>query len=461
MNSTGREVSMRVFAFVAVGTVLLQAVAVRGADDGPFEFVQSSLMRSTPRGVFVAFMGDYLTPAVSGNWGAWGAAGKGWKPHDPARRNSGARRDIASCFYPAIGPYDMSDPDVADYHCQLLKMTGIDGISFNVGLFQHNLWQQKSMRIYVAAMQRYGLKGIIRFENKAYAKTYPVHEEALAAACADMDAWMKLIGPIQYRIAGRPVFMLFSFKLSPKELETWKTHFPSADRPIIITYSSHAQYKGVVDGLFGWCGLEPHFLTDHLPYRAYVTPELARQNEQAERLRAADLLTSGQISVYMAGVSPGFDDIGCWGWGTGPRKVDRDDGRTYAYRWEKTLATNLQLVFIPTWNDWAEGTTIEPSVEYGDQYLRMTREYAARFKSTAASAGDFLLPIWIYKVRKTTSDAAALRDMSAASDAIAAGDYRRAESIVAPWAARLKVETIEPWDRAAAGGEATAARTAD
>jgi hypothetical protein len=38
---------------------------------------------------------------------------------------------------------------------------------------------------------------------------------------------------------------------------------------------------------------------------------------------------------------------------------------------------------VSTFNEWIEGTQIEPSVaeEYGDEYLRLTRQFAARFKS--------------------------------------------------------------------------------
>jgi hypothetical protein len=36
---------------------------------------------------------------------------------------------------------------------------------------------------------------------------------------------------------------------------------------------------------------------------------------------------------------------------------------------------------ITSWNEWAEGTMIEPSVTYGNLYLDITREFAPQFKS--------------------------------------------------------------------------------
>lgn len=41
---------------------------------------------------------------------------------------SNGRRQIASHLYPAIGPYDSRDADVAEYHALLMKMSGLAGV---------------------------------------------------------------------------------------------------------------------------------------------------------------------------------------------------------------------------------------------------------------------------------------------------------------------------------------------
>ena len=48
---------------------------------------------------------------------------------------SGDIKDIASTYYPSIGPYDTADPDVAEYHVLLAKAAGIDGFmcEFTIG----------------------------------------------------------------------------------------------------------------------------------------------------------------------------------------------------------------------------------------------------------------------------------------------------------------------------------------
>jgi hypothetical protein len=260
-----------------------------------------------------------------------------------------------------------------------------------------------------------------------------------------MDSWLKLMAPVQYRINARPVFMLFTFVLSPEHLREWKEKFPEEQRPIIVTFGADPKYKGIVDGRFGWTGNQPNRTTKP-PYVVYVDEDRMHANELHDRQRASQLLDSGQLSFYIAGVSPGFDDVGVWGWGNGPRKVERNDGRTYQYRWDQILKTDLPNVFIATWNDWAEGTTIEPSVEYGNQYLSMTRDDVAKFKRVPAPAGDLSTPLWIYKVRKSTGDKMAIDDASRASQLIVEGNYAAAEALIKPWAVKLHLADLQLWE---------------
>jgi glycoprotein endo-alpha-1,2-mannosidase len=399
---------------------------------------QTPLMQQSPKAVFVATMGDFKTPAVTGSWKSWNH-----KPHDPDKLDDKGRPDLASVYTPAIGPYDMSDPVLIEEHCQLIKMAGIDGISFNLNFLDE--WRLKSMKLYVDTMKRHGLTGIIRFEDKYHYDRFPSRDKAIEAIHADMNAWLKLFEPIQFKVAGRPLFMLFTFKQTPAELEAWKNSFPRESQPLILTRNTGPEWKNVVDGTYDWCGLDPKSRDDHPPFRAYADRNVIEQNLGENLRRAAERLKSGLIQFHLFGASPGFDDTGCNGWGEGPRKVERDDGNTYRYRWDQALASGLPIVLIPTWNDWMEGTVIEPSVEFGTKYLELTREYAAKHKNQTLPTANFRVPEWIYKIRKSTQDAGALKAMTEASDHIAAGRYVEAEALVKPLAEKFKVMDEGYW----------------
>ena len=63
---------------------------------------------------------------------------------------------------------------------------------------------------------------------------------------------------------------------------------------------------------------------------------------------------------------------------------DRADGAYYQATWDGAMASNPQwAVIVSTFNEWMESTQIEPSVQYGDQYLQITRQNADTFRAAA------------------------------------------------------------------------------
>jgi hypothetical protein len=62
--------------------------------------------------------------------------------------------------------------------------------------------------------------------------------------------------------------------------------------------------------------------------------------------------------------------------------IDRRDGQTYAEYWRSAMSFNPDGVTITSWNEWHEGTEIEPSVNYGFTYINLTRHFISIFKGT-------------------------------------------------------------------------------
>jgi hypothetical protein len=61
--------------------------------------------------------------------------------------------------------------------------------------------------------------------------------------------------------------------------------------------------------------------------------------------------------------------------------IPRADGATYAATWQAALAVEPASVLVASWNEWHEGSEIEPSREHGTRYLEATRAWAARFRA--------------------------------------------------------------------------------
>jgi hypothetical protein len=66
--------------------------------------------------------------------------------------------------------------------------------------------------------------------------------------------------------------------------------------------------------------------------------------------------------------------------------VDRRGGDYYRNLWNGAIATKPTFIVITSWNEWPEGSHIEPSKSYGDLYLAITREKAAEFAGVAMPA---------------------------------------------------------------------------
>ena len=61
-------------------------------------------------------------------------------------------------------------------------------------------------------------------------------------------------------------------------------------------------------------------------------------------------------------VIPGYDDTKVRSEG---RVITRNGTKTYRDYWNIINGVDVDWVFITSWNEWHEGTEIEPSVEHG------------------------------------------------------------------------------------------------
>ena len=84
--------------------------------------------------------------------------------------------------------------------------------------------------------------------------------------------------------------------------------------------------------------------------------------------------------AWMATVMPGNDDTHL-GRPDG-FKVDRQNGAYYTSVWQGAIATHPDLISITSWNEWFEGTQIEPSRTYGNLYLQLTKQLSDQYRAT-------------------------------------------------------------------------------
>jgi hypothetical protein len=98
----------------------------------------------------------------------------------------------------------------------------------------------------------------------------------------------------------------------------------------------------------------------------------------AAKIRAYNAET-GANKLWVATVMPGYNDTLIT---SRPDRFvrDRAGGAYYTANWEGAIATQPDMVIITSFNEWVEGSQIEPSVTYGDFFLAITHDWSAHYK---------------------------------------------------------------------------------
>jgi hypothetical protein len=185
--------------------------------------------------------------------------------------------------------------------------------------------------------------------------------------------------PAYLRVGGKPV--IFFWRQQRYDLGTWAAIRAAVDpdhRSLWIEEGVDVAPLSVFDGhhLYSVTWNPPTDL-------AYTAAKFARR----VRDRAARL---GASKVYVATVMPGYDDRKT---GRGNAfSVSREDGAYYDRSWQAAIRSAPDWIVITSFNEWPEGTYIEPSQAYGNRYLDLTAAWSAVFHNSAPPPPAAVVP---------------------------------------------------------------------
>jgi hypothetical protein len=89
----------------------------------------------------------------------------------------------------------------------------------------------------------------------------------------------------------------------------------------------------------------------------------------------------GTKRLWTAGVTPGWDESRMQPPRTPAKVFPRRDGALYEEAWKGAMASNPEWITITSYNEWFEGTQIEPGTTYGNRYLDLTRQFVSMWKN--------------------------------------------------------------------------------
>jgi len=285
-------------------------------------------------------------------------------------------------FVPRGGAYASTDPAVVERQAAQAAAAGLTGLIAS-------WWPQRDrntdaqLPLLLAAASRHGLAVaalVEAFGEHGDDKEAPASREAVLS---DLDYVLTRHArhPAWLRVAGRPVLFLYVRALRAlPDAAAWNEVLAAlrARHPpgVVLLADNLGAHRGwpqlgaAWDTLFNYdfgaqalAGLDP--------------ARIAAVQAKRYRKRRA-LVPRGRLFALTVG--PGYDDTR-----TGrplPRPiVDRWGGETYRVLWRAALAENPDWVLVTSWNEWAEGTEIEPSREFGDAALRDTAVLAGTLRA--------------------------------------------------------------------------------
>jgi hypothetical protein len=394
-----------------------------------------AVSKTNPTKVYIHYMPWFTAPrnpgtgvtnypvgvTASGSWGFhWCSDGSGANPNTLTTitdytGTSVQTRNVDAHYHPLIGPYDGSDPNVIEYHLLLMKLAGIDGVMIDwygqggqgaadagplltnsnalisatggVGL-KYGLVMEDAAWTNLTAAQSNGNYAVNNyFNNSLYpGSTYITLGDMRGSGAANASAPLVCVfGPQQFKTPGQ-----------------WNAILSGNTKAFLPLYNQAAQIGTDAGGTFMWPypqagqnGTPPAWYTNTANY--YTAGAAAVHNNSVE-----NGTTLGN-NVTLGTAYQGFFDFYLSNAASTTSDADGIIPRNYN---GNTLSTTLALfnqnesvmdgLQIATWNDFSEGTIIEPTVEFGFASL----DTIQKFTGVSYTEADLYQVYRLFTLRK-------------------------------------------------------------
>ena len=339
--------------------------------------------KTNPQKLYMHYMPWFQSPYSLGD-GNWGYH---WKmntqdpnviTYDPAYPN-GEKRQIASHYYPQIGPYDSTDPDVIEYHLLMMKMAGVDGVIIDWYGVQGTNGDIGSLinasNALVDKVDDFGMDFAVCLEDRFSANV----NQAKANVAYLRDNYFNQPDYIRLDAGQNPLLLNFG-PITFQNASDWTQILSQAGEDVdFLPLWYHDDLAGSnADGEYAW-----------------VDDAAGIQSFYHNRAPVLDVVGGTAL--------PGFNDFYQEGGaGSGYTDIPHNDGQTLADNLALATTYNDRLDFLQlvTWNDFGEGTMFEPTVETGYDYLLQLQQ----FSGTPYGLSELEIVHDLYLARKAYPD---------------------------------------------------------
>lgn len=337
-----------------------------------------SINKTNVKKVYVHYLPWFQSKEFEGYWGQhWTMTNK-----NPDNIDANGNNEIASYYNPLIGPYSSSDPYLQEYHFLLMKLSGIDGVIFDWygsrNILDYGLIKNAT-ETFIPKLKNIDLDFSIMYEDRvAYMNTSrtPV-QNAKKDFRYIRDTYLNNANYIKFN--GTKFISLFGPHHIKKEKQWNKIYnvFKKTDQPELLSIWGLKESLGNhFKGEFLWVA------PDHLLAQDYYYQTHANTN-----------------SITIGSTYPGFKSFyaeGGWTDGVNDWELPFNDGDTFIEVLNNNAHEASDFIQIITWNDFGEGTMIEPTTQNGFLFLEILQEYTG----VSFTTEDLAVVVRLYNARK-------------------------------------------------------------
>jgi hypothetical protein len=329
----------------------------QGNDTASAVMAPVAIQKSVHKKVFAHLMPWFETKESSRPAGTWGIH---WTManQNPDIIKADGNRQVASYYNPLTGPYASGDTSIIEYQLLLMKLSGIDGVFIDwpgtTNLYDYPKNLQNAEKV-IAALGKTGLHYAIVYEdqniNIAFSKG--VFTDKVAAAQNDMRYLQQhyFTDSNYERLNQQPLLLVFGPQTFVTEKD-WTAVLSVLDqKPSFFTLWSFSGKAGnTAAGEFAWIN-----------------------SDNTTSLQ--NFYGNGYAGTKISAAYPGFDPFYKQGGWDGPTfKIDANGAANFSATLDLAIQSNTSYIQLPTWNDYGEGTMIEPTAEYKYSLLALLQQ---------------------------------------------------------------------------------------
>ncbi|GAA4236107.1 hypothetical protein GCM10022291_19710 [Postechiella marina] len=337
--------------------------------------------KSNPKKVYVHYLPWFQSKPYDGYWGQhWTMTNR-----NPDHIDAYGVNEVASYYNPLIGPYSSSDPDLQEYHFLLMKLAGVDGVIFDWygsrNIHDYGLIKNAT-ETFISKLENVDLDFCIMYEDRVAYMDQPGNlNTPVTRAKVDFnyikDVYFNSANYLEFN--NSKLISIFGPHYLTNETD-WNdiyNVFSNQDQPSLISLWGLKNTLGNhFNGEFLWVA------PDHLLAQDYYYSTYATNND----------ITIG--SSY-----PGFHSFyeeGGWSDGINSWVLPRNNSYTFIETLNNSSYEDADFIQIITWNDFGEGTMIEPTTQFGFTYLKLLQEYTG----VSYNENDLSTVVRLYQARK-------------------------------------------------------------